>query len=146
MPGGICTRKERAPFHGARKKSSKFNWDLQDLPFLPQCHVGPTAPKQRGDGVKWRASARRPAGAGDGLSYDQDSVCDDDSIAQTRQWVDCHGVVGVDGVATLQRRPSLATPTPEKGDLVRAVTMVLPGPVIPQINGQEAGPERFRES
>ena len=27
LPGGICTRKESAPFHGARKKSCKFNWD-----------------------------------------------------------------------------------------------------------------------
>ena len=25
LPGGICTRKERAPFHGARKESRKFN-------------------------------------------------------------------------------------------------------------------------
>ncbi len=26
LPGGICTRKEGAPFHGARKESRKFNW------------------------------------------------------------------------------------------------------------------------
>ena len=35
LPGGIRTRKESAPFHGARKKSSKFNSGLHDLPFLP---------------------------------------------------------------------------------------------------------------
>ena len=30
LPGGIRTRKESAPFHGARKESSKFNQNFSD--------------------------------------------------------------------------------------------------------------------
>ena len=39
LPGGIRTRKESAPFHGARKKPSKFNQELHDLLFLPMVNV-----------------------------------------------------------------------------------------------------------
>ena len=35
LPGGIRTRKESAPFHGARKKSRKFN---QDCTICRSCH------------------------------------------------------------------------------------------------------------
>ena len=53
LPGGIRTRQESAPFHGARKESSKFNQDCAIC-----CTCRPTIPdaavlKGRGNGIKW---------------------------------------------------------------------------------------------
>ena len=54
LPGGVCTRKESAPFHGAHKKSSKV---LQDCTICRSCReavIGPVVLKWRTNRVKWR--------------------------------------------------------------------------------------------
>ena len=59
LPGGICTRKEGAPFHGARRKSSKVN---QDCTICYSCRwpaPNSAEPKWPGNRVEWREQAVR---------------------------------------------------------------------------------------